>query len=913
MPQLSQLLARLPEGKDVHMSTMGHVLWVCWQGNLPQAVNQTLLNYGGMLVGEDRGQAIWFFFTDDAFLAVARLMVWGHINSLPYSIELFPGRLQLGSKREVSLMVDGVLMAQEMLPGDSLDVWIHPKSREGRNALPGITFERARPRQGMAQTDWAVPQVDVRMPYASTQAWFAVLHPLGSPLDKSYREGWSKMFKRIEALLQQLKMRFIVHESFVIISIDNLLMLRTFMREYLRAFDKENEDPGASLPCVCVVADRQNFNFNNDLPKKVSLQWDNLMPDVPYISYRNAYLLGDGFTMRDLRFSGESNSLDSWCNVLLDDAAIGQRSIPLIMSAQLAGGKTQNGCFYCGLHNHEPCECPTRAFFPSSPDTWTKLAALDLDAINESFRQIELVLDGQGMAGFASLLEEQTPAGLLMRAVLDLNAQSQLRNVPRNWLYRMREQEQAEEKPAKDDSPAWDLLEKFVKSAPEDLPELEKEIQQIIVRHPRDPRLRMVRGFLHVERSDFNQAAGDFREAASLTLSPALQAWNEYLQGRIYEEQAQYPAAIRQYAQIWRVMPQWHEVQYRGIVCRVKMGFAEQVLGEISGLVREDPSYFNRILIDPALERGRLMILSSLYEIWEEARTSAEAEKARVLGMEKKLADWFPEDHPVQLQLGRKIHNLQELSQINNYMAFLGVVEQRPQLEKELDESIQREVEVLRNRYKYYLDVLQEIRDEASWFPFPSALRDFSTDFNECAGIINWAFACNFNDAEVFKRAQATTPRLDELLVNLKKRLHFLRSVRDATLFGLTMLKTFIWVEITGLLLCFTAVPAIVFFGDSMHLGWLKQILGENQWSIQKVLVIIVSIIALGLAALRTTLVFDRKREKLLEQAREQREKAQQTRLERVRKQRQAEQRKNQRMQALAQERELRRQMKERA
>ena len=57
MAQLSQLLARLPEGKDVHMSTMGHVLWVCWHNNLTPAVNQTLLIAGGMLVGEEREQA----------------------------------------------------------------------------------------------------------------------------------------------------------------------------------------------------------------------------------------------------------------------------------------------------------------------------------------------------------------------------------------------------------------------------------------------------------------------------------------------------------------------------------------------------------------------------------------------------------------------------------------------------------------------------------------------------------------------------------------------------------------------------------------------------------------------------------------------------------------------------------------
>ena len=281
--------------------------------------------------------------------------------------------------------------------------------------------------------------------------------------------------------------------------------------------------------------------------------------------------------------------------------------------------------------------------------------------------------------------------------------------------------------------------------------------------------------------------------------------------------------------------------------------------------------------------------------------------------MEARLNDWFPADHPAQLNLGRKIHTLEALSNINNYLAFLHVVEQRPLLEKELEESIEREVEELRNRYRYYLDVLQEIRDEASWFPFPSVLRDFSSDFNESAGIINWAFACNFNEAETFKRAQSIMPRINELLRNLKKRLKFLRMVRDGTLFGLTMVKTFIWVEIVGLLLCFLGVPIVVFWGDSLHLGWLKNLLGENQWSIQKVLAVIITIIAIGVGALHTTLVFDRKREKLLEQAREQREKAQQMRLERIRRQRAAEAEKTRRAQQAENEREVRRQLKERS
>ena len=157
-----------------------------------------------------------------------------------------------------------------MLVTDQLDVWVHPKSREGRGTMPGISFERHAARQGMAAADWSGMVVDVRMPYASTQSWFAILHPLGSPLDKAFQAGWSAMFKKVEALLQQLKIKFVVHETFVMLALENLLMLRTVMRDYLHSFDKEHGE-GAHWPCVCVL--------------KIGLQWDKLMPDFPYLSY----------------------------------------------------------------------------------------------------------------------------------------------------------------------------------------------------------------------------------------------------------------------------------------------------------------------------------------------------------------------------------------------------------------------------------------------------------------------------------------------------------------------------------------------------------------------------------------------------------------------------------------------------
>ena len=891
MAHLSQLLSRLPGNIDVRMSTMGHVVWVSWHDRLAPAVGQTLLNYGGMLVGEEAEQSIWFFFTDDVFLALARLMVWGNFNELPVAIELFPGRLQFGRKREVNLLLDGALQAQQIVVTDALEIWIHPKSREGKKGLPGITFERRSGRQGMASVDWASMTVDVRMPYASTQSWFAVLHPLGSPLDKAYQVGWTSMFKRLEALLQKHKIKSIVVNTFMMIAIDNLQMLRTFMRDYLHSFDKEKNEAAGYWPCVSVVADRNNLNFNADLPKKIGLQWDNLMPDFPYLSYRNAYLLGEGFTVRDLRFTGEQMAMDSWCNVMLDENSLSGRSITLLMPSRLTSpSPSGTGCVYCGIHSHDSSECPTRFGAASnSQEVWENLGQLDLEAINEGFRSIEMTLTEKGAGGYGAVLGGEDDAAVVLRAVLEINSACQLRNVPRHWLYRMREPEPNEAVPAKDDSPAWELLDKLITTSPSEMSEMEKKISQAISRHQRDPRLHMVQAFAHIERNDYPRAETAFRNAAVLTPSPALQAWTEFFLARLAEEQGQFSQAIEQYSQIWRVMPQWREVKYREIVCQVKMGFCEPVLDQLTALIREEPAYFNRILIDPALERGRLLILSALYDLWTEAKKCADADRVRVNEISARINAWFAPEHPVQLQLGEKVRELETLANINNYLAYLKVVAERPNLEREMEDCIAREVEDLRNRYKYYLDILQEIRDEASWFPFPAALREFSQEFNESAGIINRAFSCNFKEAEAFKRAQGETPHLAELLRSLRKRLQFLRMVRDGTLFGLTLLKTFMWLEALGLLLCFVAVPVVYFWGDTLRLGWLRDILGSEPWSIQKILILIVTMVSLGTAALRTTLVFDRKRERLLEEARQQREQAQQTRLERVRQQRRLE------------------------
>jgi hypothetical protein len=353
--------------------------------------------------------------------------------------------------------------------------------------------------------------------------------------------------------------------------------------------------------------------------------------------------------------------------------------------------------------------------------------------------------------------------------------------------------------------------------------------------------------------------------------------------------QGRHTDAFELYANVQRLIPTWTDVSYRLMVCKIKLGFGEQTLDQVRALIAMQADYFNRCLIDPELERGHLLVLSTLYPIWMELTVGADLESARIQELISQVDVWYPPGHPVGQRLGDAARRLHRMADIKNYAACLYVRDRRPELEKDFAESTQQEIEALQARYKRYLAILQQIRDEASWFPFPALLMAFNKEFNECANIINWAFGSNFKDPEVYKKALAATADVEERLQHLKKRLRFLRMVRDTTLFVLTMGKTFLWLEVISLVLCFLLVPGVVYFGHKVNLGWLQEMLAGQILEIQKVLVLIVTVMALGIAALRSTLTFEKRRDKFIAEAKEQREKNQQMRLEKIRQQRRTE------------------------
>ncbi|MBG0776699.1 MAG: tetratricopeptide repeat protein [Desulfovibrionaceae bacterium] len=866
MAQLGDLTGNLPTFKESRMVTNGFCLWLAWKGDINPALQQTLSDYGGMRVREQRNQALWFFFSEDVFLALARLEIWARLNPIPVFIEIFPAKLLLGLKLEVTLSFDTRLANQTAIIPEEFEAWLHPKAVEGAKRVPGLDFKDVEKLRGLPDVGWKALQADPRLPYQSSMGWFLVLKPLGNPLDKEFQVGWRAFFQEIEYILKRLKLNYILHDFFLMFPLQNLRQLRTWCRDYLTMVPRVKEaGENAYWPCVQAIVDRKGLNFNNELAKKVPLDWDMLMPDFPYMSYRNAFLMGTGYRINDVRFKVDSGSIDDWCNVALSDQQAEEGgAIVIELSKRLVAGE-EHACFYCGLRGHKVTECPSRDLEEMRPGAWAEIAKLDFDGINAGFRDMDAFLakyDSQ-VEGITELLQTNVPSGHLAQAVFEINLPVQHRMMTLMW------RSHGKDYPVglrsldpQEPGPLYDALDNLYNG---EVIACDRIASQLAMKGPRDFRPRTLQGFSAVEKGDLPRAQGYWREAEGMSASPLHQSYHIYLQARALEMQGRYQQANTMYKRVITLSPKWLSAIYRQGVCLVKLGFAEQAMGFFENLINQDPNMFNRTLIDPELERGHFHLLGALHRLWNETEAKAKEERQNLEQLRTEVAKWFSDDHEFARQTYADITNLNELMERKNYVPYHRMMKGRANLAKDLQSKVEEESKKLKNNFSYFMDRLKEIRREAAWFPFPRVLVEFNREFNFCAKNVNWALKQHFQVADAFRRGQELFDKISETIERLESRLKTLKVVRDSTLFLLIMGKTFFWLELGGLLLALIVVPLAMWWGQKQGYPWATSVLLSQKWEIQKGMIAILSIVSLAVAVLRSALVFDKKKQKLFE------------------------------------------------
>ncbi|MBU1611226.1 MAG: tetratricopeptide repeat protein, partial [Proteobacteria bacterium] len=319
------------------------------------------------------------------------------------------------------------------------------------------------------------------------------------------------------------------------------------------------------------------------------------------------------------------------------------------------------------------------------------------------------------------------------------------------------------------------------------------------------------------------------------------------------------------YRRAYTVSPFWLDTLYRSAVCMVKMGFTGQAVDIFTELLGSDPNFFNRILVDTELDRGRAHVLSAMWEKWGEAEYKVKELKENVEKLQSEIVQRFEEDHEFFAPAEEQLSRMKRLGERSNYVAYLDLIAGVELFREKLSKQVGRDVKRMQKKTEFFVERLKEIQKEAAWFPFPKLLRDFNRDFNYCVEKMNWIMHQHIKGADNFRMARRYLIEIEERLYALQGRLVTLRIVRDSTLFALMLGRAFIWLEVFGLGLALVGIPAILYFTRGLENIWILDIIRDKQWEFQKGLVLILSIVSLVLAALKSAMTFEKRKRELFE------------------------------------------------
>jgi tetratricopeptide (TPR) repeat protein len=865
MYSISRVLEKQPKISESRMVASGLCLWLVWEGKVSHIFNQSLRDHGGIFMAQDSNQALWFFFHNEAYRALARIQTWARLNPIKVFIQVMPGSLLVGYDLKTQASVAQDLRSQQISLPNEFQVWVHPSLIESASQEAGISFKDDKPMPGMAKGAWQLLTADPSFSYEPSQRWYFVVKPLGRPLDKDYTLGWRSFFKAAEPSLERMRLKYIYNEQSLILSVESLAIFQELCKTVLGIIDKIKADDELTYwPCVMAAVPAGGLHFNQELPNRMKVDFSKLTPDYPHLSYRTAFMLSGDFVIHDISYFISTGTIDDWCYVSMNEGEGAEAAnVPFrfVLPLRMLSGDKQP-CFYCGLKNHVPADCPSKSLPKMRPGLWKQIARLNIEDIGKLALALDDELKGDTVGKLEKLLHADKK-GLFAKVVFENSASFQLRMFDLVCRSRSKDFAKIYEEISEDEFPLVFQAIEQIRSSGYDA--ARTALEQAKAKQPRNYQPRGVEGYLALEQGDFSQAQFYWREADRLAFTGVQHAVLLMLQGRVYEVLGEVDEAVRLYRQSERQSPDWVDPLYRQGVCMIKMGFTEQAMYHLRLAMEMSPHVFNRILVDPEIERGRHQMLSELAGPWQEAANAAAASKEQVESLHERLESWFTEDNEFARETKERLKKLIELAKVHNYVAHVRLTQGAEAIASEFDKQVDREVRVVDRKITFMYDQLKKIQKEASWFPFPKLLREFSKDFNFCAEKLNWMKSQNLQVPENFKKSQTWMPDIRERLETLRKRLVTLRIIRDATLFVLLMGRNFIWLELIGLGLALITVPLAVYLARTFEVVWLQEFFKDQQWQIQKGLVITLSVLSLAIAAIRTTFGFEKRKEEIFQ------------------------------------------------
>ncbi|MGX9366643.1 tetratricopeptide repeat protein [Desulfoplanes sp. PS50] len=863
MYHLSSLVGQLKQKEEAFVVAKGYALWLVWEDTLSDTVAQTLSSYGGFAIARETEHALWFFPGEEVFKSLAQIYTWSQIHPLALSVQVFPAKLLVAYDFTIGLAVDKTIVSQKIAVPKELDILVAPQVDVTLRRAPGLHFAPVQ-REGLSQGQWTRLTVDVGLDYSTSLAWFLIIKPLGNALDRNFVDGWRVYSARLKKLFDQLKIKFLYSEKMeVVLYCKTYQMLQTICLELMGLIDGSDEEVKA-WPCIYLGVEKGSLHFSKELSQKIDVSWDYLESDFIHLPLKTVYQLGSPFqpvgTLVPLE---KQTGLDSLVKMVLDETgeegSIGR--LKIFLPHHVMDGDNPP-CFYCGLCNHPSRECPTRMILSPDVGIHDALAELDPDRLQLALSRIDKMLAENGLEGIKNIIQEKDDASVVMTAFFEINAPCQLRTMRLVWRSKGKDWPRGlkELMPQEDDA-SWAGLHRLRNG---DLATATTHLETFLQNSPRNYKGKTLQGLIAMERGQFKNALGFWKEAEELSFTSLHRSYHMYLRARLHEVMQEYEKAMHLYREAVRMSPAMLEAKYRQAACLLKMGFAEQALGIFLDLIEEDPRVMNMILIDPELERGHLHLMSGLWKPWNKAQKMAKLCIEESEGLRRTVEQWFTSDHPAHDEFKDRLAAMLTHRDKENFVHLVHLARESESLARDIQKRVEKDIQELHINCKNMYNELEKIQKEAGWFPFSKFLRRFNRDFNICLRELNVIGRLNLYHPDSFKKGHVGMIRAGDALDRLREHLKSLVFIRDTTLFMLLFGKNFLWFEVICLILSIVIVPLLIMWGLKTGQPW-GYALDAQKWLIYKVVIIVVTICALGGAAVWTTMRFEKNRKKYIQ------------------------------------------------